>query len=91
VLLDNGQGTGETFDWSLVQEVCRPFLLAGGLTPQNVTAAIEAVHPWGVDMSSGVETHGTKDPAKMRAAVEAARRAAKKSAFFGGETTRGAQ
>ena len=73
VLLDNGQGTGETFDWSLVQEVCRPFLLAGGLTPQNVTAAIEAVHPWGVDMSTGIETNRIKDPDKIKAAVAAAR------------------
>ena len=91
VLLDNGQGTGKAFDWSLVCGVRRPFVLAGGLSPANVEEAIDAVHPWGVDMSSGVETRGTKDPAKMRAAVEAARRAAKKSAFFGGETTRGAQ
>ena len=81
VLLDNGQGTGETFDWSLVQEVCRPFLLAGGLTPQNVTAAIEAVHPWGVDMSTGIETNRIKDPDKIKAAVAAAR------GFVGGDET----
>lgn len=71
VLLDNGQGTGEAFDWSLVREVGRPFMLAGGLGPDNVAAAIEAVHPWAVDMSSGIETDGCKDPAKMAAAVAA--------------------
>ena len=91
VLLDNGQGTGKMFDWSLVRGVRRPFVLAGGLSPASVGEAIAAVRPWGVDMSSGVETHGTKDPAKMRAAVEAVRRAAKRSAFLGDETTRGAQ
>lgn len=73
VLLDNGQGTGETFDWSLVQQVRRPFVLAGGLSASNVAAAIEATHPWAVDMSSGIETNGLKDPAKMRAAVLAVR------------------
>lgn len=73
VLLDNGQSTGETFDWSLVADVGRPFLLAGGITPGNVAQAIAAVRPWGVDMSSGIETDGVKDPAKMCAAVRAAR------------------
>ena len=73
VLLDNGQGTGHTFDWSLARDVRRPFMLAGGLGPKNVAQAIRAVHPWGVDMSGGVETEGTKDPIKMRAAVVAAK------------------
>lgn len=73
VLLDNGQGTGHTFDWSLARDVRRPFMLAGGLGPKNVAQAIRAVHPWGVDMSGGVETEGTKDPIKMRAAVAAAK------------------
>ena len=73
VLLDNGQGTGKSFDWTLVREVCRPFMLAGGLDPSNVAAAICTVRPWGVDMSSGIETAGTKDPTKMMEAVRAAR------------------
>lgn len=73
VLLDNGQGTGHTFDWSLARDVRRPFMLAVGLGPKNVAQAIRAVHPWGVDMSGGVETEGTKDPIKMRAAVVAAK------------------
>lgn len=73
VLLDNGQGTGHTFDWSLARDVRRPYMLAGGLGPENVAQAIRSVHPWGVDMSGGVETEGTKDPIKMRAAVAAAK------------------
>lgn len=73
VLLDNGQGTGEAFDWSLVRGVGRPFILAGGLTPDNVAAAIDAVRPWGVDMSSGIETNNIKDASKMAAAVAAAK------------------
>ncbi len=73
VLLDNGQGTGEGFDWSLVASVGRPFMLAGGLGPENVAQAVREVRPWGVDMSSGIETEKLKDPAKMAAAVAAAR------------------
>lgn len=74
VLLDNGQGTGKTFDWSLLQMVERPFMLAGGLGPHNVADAVATVHPWGVDMSSGIETDGLKDPRKMAAAVAAVRK-----------------
>ncbi len=68
-------GSGKTFDWSLVQEISaqRPIVLAGGLTPDNVVEAIERVRPWGVDVSSGTEkTPGRKDPAKLRAFLEAA-------------------
>jgi phosphoribosylanthranilate isomerase len=61
-------GTGETWDWSLLagRRSKTPFLLSGGLTPDNVAAAIEAVHPWGVDVASGTEASpGVKDPAKL--------------------------
>ncbi len=74
VILDNGYGTGETFDWSLAGGVTRPYLLAGGLTPENIPEAIRCLHPFGLDISSGVETGKKKDPAKIRAAVSAARR-----------------
>ncbi len=74
VLLDNGYGTGAAFDWSLVGGVRRPFLLAGGLTPENIPAAIRALHPYGLDISSGVETDRTKDRDKIQAAVDAARK-----------------
>jgi phosphoribosylanthranilate isomerase len=70
-------GTGETFDWSLVREVRRKasfVVLAGGLRPENVKAALEAVRPDGVDVSSGVEAvPGRKDPARVRAFVDAVR------------------
>jgi phosphoribosylanthranilate isomerase len=71
-------GTGHSFDWSLVEELARSrrVVLAGGLTPENVTRAIEAVHPWCVDVASGVESAPRmKDTAKLRAFVEAVREA----------------
>jgi phosphoribosylanthranilate isomerase len=72
-------GTGETFDWSLAARAKmfdKPVFLAGGLTPQNVAAAIRAAQPFGVDVSSGVEsTPGKKDRQKMRDFVAAARAA----------------
>lgn len=74
VLLDNGYGTGRTFDWSLAGGVNRPFLLAGGLAPDNIPEAVAALHPYGVDISSGVEIGGQKDRGKILAAVSAARR-----------------
>lgn len=75
VLLDAGQGSGETFDWSLVEGfgARRPYILAGGLTPDNVREAIADLHPWGVDMSSGIESGRKKDLKKMAAAVAAVR------------------
>jgi phosphoribosylanthranilate isomerase len=74
VLLDNGRGTGQAFDWTLVRRLRRPFFLAGGLGPHNVAQAIADVRPWGVDMSTGLETDGRKDADKIRAAVAAVRR-----------------
>lgn len=73
VLLDNGYGTGETFDWTLIEDIHRPFFLAGGLTPDNVAEAIKTYAPFAVDVSSGIETDGAKDPAKMKQFVEAVR------------------
>jgi phosphoribosylanthranilate isomerase len=75
VLLDNGYGTGEAFDWALAADFRRPFCLAGGLTPENIPAAIETMHPLLVDISSGVETDKIKDRTKILAAVKAAREA----------------
>lgn len=69
-------GTGQTVDWTLAAEAARsaPILLAGGLTPANVAEAIRQVGPYGVDVSSGVEARpGKKDPAKVKAFIEAAR------------------
>ena len=68
-------GTGETHDWVFARSIAQqtPIFLAGGLTPANVGEAIQQVHPWGVDVSSGVETHGKKDIKKIQAFVENAR------------------
>ena len=74
VLLDNGYGTGAAFDWSLTQGVTRPYILAGGLTPENIPGAIARLRPYGLDISSGVETDKKKDFTKIMAAVAAARK-----------------
>jgi len=68
-------GTGQTFDWAMAAKFSAqmPILLAGGLHAGNVATAVNEANPWGVDVSSGVETAGQKDPAKIRAFVEAVR------------------
>ena len=71
-------GTGQVFDWSLADgiPVGKRFILAGGLTPANVAEAIERVRPWGVDVSTGVESSpGHKDPIAVRDFVRNARTA----------------
>ena len=72
-LIDAGAGDGKIFDWSLIKNFSRPYFLAGGLTPENVSAAIKFLQPFAVDVSSGIETNGRKDAAKMRKFVTAAR------------------
>ncbi len=69
-------GAGETFDWRRVPEdLGKPVIIAGGLTPENVAQAIEAARPWGVDMSSGVESSpGVKDHGKIAALMNEVRR-----------------
>jgi phosphoribosylanthranilate isomerase len=76
VLLDAGTGgTGTCFDWSLIQSLERPYFLAGGLGVENVTDAVKTLHPFAVDVSSGIETDGVKDPEKMKDFVRAVRAA----------------
>jgi phosphoribosylanthranilate isomerase len=80
VMVDNPQpGSGHVFDWSLAEDVPGGLrlVLQGGLTPLNVSDAIHTVHPWGVDVCTGVEASpGLKDPRKVRAFIAAARAAA---------------
>lgn len=69
-------GTGQTFDWELAGPIARrfPVIIAGGLTPANVPEAIKTLSPWGVDVSTGVETRGVKDLSKIKIFIEAVRR-----------------
>ena len=74
VLLDHGVGgTGQAWDWSLLTGMKRPFILAGGLDSENVQEAVRKTQPFGVDVSSGVETDGCKDREKILRFVRAVR------------------
>ena len=72
-------GSGKVFDWTLIDDLPEGprYILAGGLTPENVANAVERAQPWGVDVSTGVEREpGRKDPLKVKAFIERARAAA---------------
>lgn len=74
VLLDSGAGgTGTVFNWKLLQGFPRLYILAGGLDADNAADAVTRLHPYAVDVSSGIETAGKKDPAKMAAFAAAVR------------------
>ncbi len=74
ILLDSGAGTGTVFDWKRVERIERPYFLAGGLSPDNAAAAVKQLHPYALDVSSGIETDGYKDREKMAAFVAAVRK-----------------
>ena len=74
ILLDAGSGDGMTFRWEWLKDAEYDYYLAGGLTPDNVTDAVRLYRPYGVDVSSGIETDGYKDIDKMTAFVGAVRR-----------------
>ena len=77
ILLDHGRGgTGKSFDWNLVKgekNGGRPYFLAGGITPEKIPQAVRRLKPYGIDLSSAVETEGKKDRRKILAAVAAVR------------------
>ena len=74
IMFDPGKGDGAVFNWQLIRPVERPYFLAGGLTPENVGQAIATLHPWAVDVSSGIESEGKKDALKMEAFVSQVRK-----------------
>lgn len=76
ILLDAGAGTGTSFDWKLVQNIKRPYFLAGGLNAQNAKAALSILKPYALDVSSGIETNGLKDTRKMAEFIRAVRKEA---------------
>ena len=73
ILFDSGAGSGELLARNVLKGFSRPYFLAGGLAPDNVAEAISDLHPFAVDVSSGVETDGVKDVVKMREFCEAVR------------------
>ena len=74
VLLDAAEaGAGHVFDWQLIRGFARPYFLAGGLCPENAAEAVSRLHPDVLDVSSGIETDGYKDPKKMRRFAAAVR------------------
>lgn len=71
ILLDSGKGSGKTFNWDLINKnISKDFFLAGGLNSANFNQAIERFQPYGIDLSSGVETNGYKDEEKIKKIME---------------------
>lgn len=73
ILLDNGTGTGKTFDWTLLQGINRDYFLAGGINIENIEEAM-ILHPYALDISSGVETNKIKDEKKIKDIISLVRK-----------------
>ena len=73
IMIDSGKGSGIAFDWSKLERLKRPYFLAGGLSTENISEVLASIKPFAVDVSSGVETDGLKDSAKMKRFVESVR------------------
>ena len=73
VMIDSGAGSGKKFDWSILKDFKREYVLAGGLDPESVGEAIRMLEPFAVDVSSGVETDGIKDEKKIAEFIKAVR------------------
>ncbi len=70
-ILDPGKGSGKTFNWDIARGIDKPLIIAGGLTPDNVKQVIRDLHPYGVDVSTGVEKdYGKKDKEKVKRFIE---------------------
>ena len=74
IILDAGTGEGKTFDWELIKGFKKPYFLAGGLNPGNVNDAMRQLHPYALDVSTGIETDGLKDKKKMAEFAAAVRK-----------------
>lgn len=75
ILLDNDcGGTGKSFNWNLLCSFQRPFFLAGGISQKNIETALTMVHPYAIDVSSGIEIDGVKDYSKMERLMQAVRK-----------------
>lgn len=73
-ILDPGTGSGKTFNWDLAHKIKKPLIIAGGLTPENVKDVVKKLHPYGVDVSSGVEkSYGKKDRKKIEKFIREAK------------------
>lgn len=77
ILLDAGMGSGKKLDWKLLAGMTKPYFLAGGLDCESAGEAIRVLHPYALDVSSGIETNGVKDTEKMAAFVAAVRKGEK--------------
>ena len=83
VILDSGSGgTGTTFNWELLEKMRRNYFLAGGLELTNIKEAVQRFRPFAVDVSSGIETEGKKDPEKMKAFAAVVRQAERSETVY---------